>query len=66
MAEDQDTKQDDDVEGHRYTSAKPEEGKEATGVRTNEAGDEDDVEGHRFTSATPDEGKQDSPGVFTR
>ncbi len=65
MAEDKDTGQDEDVEGHRFTSATPEEGKEAPGRQTAKTGDEDDVEGHRFTSATPEEGKKDSPGVYT-
>jgi hypothetical protein len=67
MAEDQDTRQDEDVEGHRFTSATPDEGKaDQPGVKTAETGEEDDVEGHRFTNATPDEGKSDSPGVYTR
>ena len=64
---DEPKKDDEDVEGHRFTSKNPDEEKKSSPERfTSKTEDEDDVEGHRFTSNTPDEKKGGSaPERFT-
>ncbi|TMF17648.1 MAG: hypothetical protein E6I33_01085 [Chloroflexi bacterium] len=66
---DEPKKDDEDVEGHRFTSKNPDEEKKSSPERftsKTEGEDEDDVEGHRFTSNTPDEKDRTSaPERFT-
>jgi len=60
MADEPEKTEDEDVEGHKYTSKSPDDEKKSssemrTSMRTSKSEDEDDVEGHKFTSNTPDE-----------
>jgi hypothetical protein len=55
MADEPEKTEDEDVEGHKYTSKSPDDGKKSSPERFTSKTDEDDVEGHKFTSNTPDE-----------